>query len=419
MSSNNIEGSLANLRVLDFAQGGTQICGKILADLGADVIKIEPPGGDTSGRIAPFYHDIPDPEKSLFWFAYNTNKRSITLNIETSDGQLIFKKLAKVIDLVIESFPPGYLDTLGLGYEVLNELNPKIILTSITPFGQTGPKAHYKGCDLIAWASSGGLYATGDPDRPPVWTSFPQPSIHAGVEACVGSLIAYWDRIKNNEGQHVDVSIQDTFVGSTDQAHILTYELTGYIYHRQGNKMGFGISPARKQLFACKDGFVAFQPSGGTSPNTESLVQWMLEEGMATDWLVNYDWVNDYDGSRVSQAEINRVEIEFSKFFMTKTKTELLEQAINRSIQLVPINTIEDIYNSEQLKARNFWVDVKHDELNCILRYCGLLNNNLSETPGTIRRRAPLIGEHNLDIYEKELGVNREDLIMLKNQGVI
>lgn len=419
MSSEDNEGCLSGLRVLDIAQGGAQICGKIFADLGADVIKVEPPGGDSSGRIAPFYKDIPDPQKSLFWFAYNTNKRSITLDIETSDGQQIFKKLARTTDFVIESFPPGYLDNLGLGYAALSEINPRIIVTSITPFGQTGPKAHYKGSDLTAWASSGGLYATGDPDRPPVWTSFPQAYIHAGVEACAGSLLAHWYRVTTNEGQHVDVSVQDTFVISTDEVHLLSYELMGHVYRRRGVRKGIGGGPGGRQLYPCKDGFIAFMllVLGGV-PNTGGLVQWMAEEGMAPDWLINYDWLNNYDMSRITREEVDRVEQAFSKFFITKTKAELLEQAIKRNIQIVPVSTAEDTCNSEQWKARNLWVDVEHDELGCNLTYCGLFRR-FSETPGVIRRRAPLIGEHNLDVYEGELGYSREELGILKSSGVI
>jgi benzylsuccinate CoA-transferase BbsE subunit len=417
VSSGDNESCLSGIRVLDLAQGGTQICGKIFADLGADVIKVEPPGGDRSGRIGPFYKNIPDPEKSLFWFAYNTNKRSITLDIETVDGKEIFKHLARTADFVIESFEPGYLDNLGLGYAALSKLNPRIIVTSITPFGQTGPKAHYKSSDLTAWATSGGLYATGDADRPPVWTSFPQAYIHAGLEACNGSMIAYWYREKTGEGQHVDVSIEDTFIISTDEVHLLTYELMGQVYSRQGNRKG--VSPGGRQLYPCKDGFIAFMllvRQGGT--NIGDLVPWMAEEGMAPDWLINYDWVNNYDMSRVTPDEVERVEQAFTKFFLTKTKAQLLERAIKTGIQLIPVNTIEDIYNSEQWKARNLWVDVEHDELNANLTYCGLFRS-FSETPGMIRRRAPLIGEHNLDIYEEELGYNNEELDILKSTGVI
>jgi benzylsuccinate CoA-transferase BbsE subunit len=419
MISSEKESCLTGLHVLDLAQGGAQICGKIFADLGADVIKVEPPGGDRSGRIAPFYKDIPDPEKSLFWFAYNTNKRGVTLDISTADGREIFKRLVRTADFVIESFDPGYLDSLELGYIALSAVNHRIILTSITPFGQTGPKAHYKGCDLTGWACSGGLYATGDPDRPPVWTSFPQPYLHAGAEAYVSSLIAHWYRLKTNEGQHVDVSVQDTFEVSTDEVHTLTYEMTGHVYRRRGDRKGLGGGPGGHQLYPCKDGFIALRVlvRAGSS-NVVGLVKWMEEEGMAPDWLINYDWLHNYDMSRITQEEIDRIDQALIEFFMTKTKAELLEQAIKRDMQIAPVCTPEDIYNSEQWKARNLWVDVEHDELGCTLKYCGLFRN-FSETPGEVKRRAPLIGEHNLDVYEGELGYSREELGILRSSGVI
>ena len=138
------EAFLAPYRVLDLTDERGLFCGKILGDLGADVIKIEKPGGDPVRNIGPFYHDIPDPEKSLFWFAFNTNKRGITLNLEAHDGREIFKRLVKSSDFVIESFEPGYLAGLGLAYSALREINSRLIMVSITPFGQTGPYAHYK-----------------------------------------------------------------------------------------------------------------------------------------------------------------------------------------------------------------------------------------------------------------------------------
>ena len=135
---------LGSYRVLDLSEEMGWLCGKIFSDLGADVIKIEPVGGDPARNIGPFYHGIPGAEKSLGWFAYNTNKRGITLNIETEEGQGILRRLAKTADFIIESFPPGYLDSLGLGYSRLNEINPELIMVSITPFGQSGPSDTFK-----------------------------------------------------------------------------------------------------------------------------------------------------------------------------------------------------------------------------------------------------------------------------------
>jgi len=181
------------------------ICAKMLGDLGADVIKIEFPGGSPS-RIAPFYKDIYHPEKSLLWFAYNVNKRGITLDISKAKGQELFKQLVNTADIVVESFKPGYMEQLGLGYASLCKIKTNIIMTSITLFGQNGPKANYKGSELTAWASGSYLYICGNSERPPTWISFPQAFLFCGAEAAVGTMTALWHRQVTDEGQHVDVS---------------------------------------------------------------------------------------------------------------------------------------------------------------------------------------------------------------------
>ncbi|MCP4683980.1 MAG: CoA transferase, partial [bacterium] len=182
-------------RVLDLTDEKGHLCGKILGDFGADVIKIERPGGDPARNRGPFYKDIADPEKSLLWFAFNTSKKGITLDIASNDGQDIFKRLVKTADLVIESFEPGYLDRLGLGYADLEKIKPDIILTSITPFGQTGPHAHYKATDLVGVATGGLARILGDLGRAPVRMSCePQAYCQAGVHGAVGSMVAIYHR---------------------------------------------------------------------------------------------------------------------------------------------------------------------------------------------------------------------------------
>ena len=170
---------LSNCRALDLTDDSGFLCGKVLADLGADVIKIERPGGDPSRNKGDFWHDIPDAEKNLYWFAYNTNKRGITLNLETADGREIFKKLVKTADFVIESFPPGYLDGLGIGYSSLSQIHPGIIWASITPFGPDGPYRDYKDSDIVVMGMSGTMYQTGERDEAPVHISMPQACLHA------------------------------------------------------------------------------------------------------------------------------------------------------------------------------------------------------------------------------------------------
>src|SRR4030042_5378186 len=167
------EGMRSPYRVLDLTDEKGLLCGKLLADLGADVMKIERPGGDPARNIGPFYHDIPHPEKSLYWFFYNANKRGITLNIETNDGKEILKRLVKSADFILESFKPGYMDSLGLGYSALSEINPRIIMTSITPFGPDGPYGKFKSADIVNQALSGWMNRCGDDDRAPVQMGIP------------------------------------------------------------------------------------------------------------------------------------------------------------------------------------------------------------------------------------------------------
>ncbi|MFC2018468.1 CaiB/BaiF CoA transferase family protein, partial [Chloroflexota bacterium] len=198
------EAMLGPYRVLDLSDEKGAFCGALLGSLGADVIKIEKPDGDPMRKLGPFFHDEPDPEKSLFWMGYNINKRGITLDIETADGKEMFKRLVKTADIVLESFMPGYMDGLGLGYKELEKINPQIIMTSITPFGQDGPYKDYKSSDLVSWALGGLLAMTGDPDRPPIRIShIPISYLMASYDGVWGALVALYGRGTSGEGQLV------------------------------------------------------------------------------------------------------------------------------------------------------------------------------------------------------------------------
>lgn len=199
---------LAGYRVLDLTDEKGHLCGKLLGDLGADVIKIEPPGGDPGRCRGPFYKDIPDPEKSLQWFFTGLNKRGITLNIETVDGRELFKRLVRTADFLIESYEPGYMESLDLGYEALEKVNPAIIMTSITHFGQRGPYAHYKASDLVGVSMGGLARLFGELNGPPTRISAPQYYFLGAAQGAVGSMVAHYHRELTGEGQHVDVSCQ-------------------------------------------------------------------------------------------------------------------------------------------------------------------------------------------------------------------
>lgn len=410
---------LANLRALDLTDERGFLCGRILADLGAEVIKIEKPGGDKSRNIGPFYHDIADPEKSLYWFAFNANKKGITLDILSHDGQEIFKRLVEKVDFVIESFPVGYLDSLFLGYHELSQLNSRLVMTSITPFGQDGPYKNYQGSDLVMMAAGGYLYLTGDTDRAPVRISFPQACLHGSGQAVIATLIAHYHREITGEGQHVDVSIQQSFTHGLLGA-VAFWELASTTLKRAGQaRTGWTMGPTPRQTWKCKDGFVAFFIAGGEvhARANKALVQWMDGEGLANDFLRGMDW-DALDMRTVSKEFLDQIEEPIGKFFLTHTKSELYEGGLKRGVDVYPVSNVRDIAHNRQLEEREFWVEVNHDELGTKLRYPGAFAKT-SLASCNIRTRAPLIGEHNEEIYIRELGFSREQLIMLKEANII
>jgi crotonobetainyl-CoA:carnitine CoA-transferase CaiB-like acyl-CoA transferase len=414
------ESALSPYRVLDLTEGECLLAGRMMGDLGADVIQIEKPGGSPSRNRAPFYKDIPHPEKSLFWFSFCHNKRGITLDIETADGQDLFKRLIRTAHFVFESSEPGYLDSLGLGYQTLKVINPGIILVSITLFGQNGPKAHYKGSELISWASSNMLYASGDPDRPPSVTATPLAGQQAAVAAVMGALTAHWHCRSSGQGQHVDVSMQEVMEWNT-----MCYSQFWPCHHMEMTRVGWGrpLNPKvySRSGFPCKDGYAAVTVSAGAVwiyKATTELHQWMDEEGMLPDWLKGYDW-STFDLSKFKeQEELNRYQEPAKNFFATKTKAELWRAAVERKTLTAPVRDFKDNFEDPHIRARGFWIDIEHQELGEAISYPGACFR-MSKSPLSFRRRAPLIGEHNDEVYLNELGLSDKELLILKSNRVI
>jgi benzylsuccinate CoA-transferase BbsE subunit len=405
---------LSPYRVLDLTNEKGYFCGKILADLGADVIKIEPPEGDPGRDIGPFYHGQQDREKSLFFFAYNTNKKSITLNIQTHEGQEILKRLAKTADFVIESFNPGYMDKIGLGYSVLKGIHPRVIMVSITSFGQEGPYKDWKASDIVAIAMGGLSHITGSPDRPPARVSVDQAHVIAGAQGAMGAMIAHYYREATGKGQYVDTSTRESVVLSAltvPQA----WDLQRFIWPREGAYM----SRARKRvrhLWPCKDGYIAWRLfTGGLGVKTRALVDWMKSQGKAGE-LAELNW-QEMDLLTVPEEKFYHWQELFGKFFKTHTKAELCKEALARGIVLIPASTPKDLLADPQLEARDYWVEVDHPELGTTITYPGASYKS-SEIEWKFRR-APLIGEHNREVYEGELRFPKEKLAAMKQSGVI
>ncbi len=409
---------LEHLRALDLTDDQGFLAGKILADLGADVIKIEPPGGDPSRALGPFWGDKPDPEKSLWWLAYNSNKRGITLDIESPAGKEIFLELAATAAFVIESFPPGYLDGLGLGYDALSRRDKGIILVSITPYGQAGPYRDYKDSDIVVMGLSGTLYQTGESDGPPVHISLPQACLHAGADAAVGAMIAYYHRQATGEGQHVDVSMQQSAAWFQANA-VPTWELSHVILKRAGAfRAGMSTGTAQRQVWPCRYGYVFFNVIGGrTGAKTLSaLTAWMDEEGLATDFLLRMDWDN-FDMFTVNKDVMDKISGPVGEFFRRHTRKELLKGAVPRGVSIGPLSSMADLLGDECLNARDFWQEVDHPELGKTLTYPRQFARSSAADLG-IRFRAPLVGEHNGEVY-KELGIKAAEVKALKQDGVI
>jgi crotonobetainyl-CoA:carnitine CoA-transferase CaiB-like acyl-CoA transferase len=411
---------LAPYRVLDLTDSWGFLCGKILGDLGADVVKVEPPGGDPDRGLGPFYGEVPHRERSLYWFAYNTSKRGITLDISVATGRDLFLRLVRTADFVLDSFRPGYLAELGLDYAALRETRPQLIQTSITPFGTTGPYASHRGTDLEAMALGGFLAVTGEPGRPPLRVSVPQAPMWASMHAAMGTLIAHWARERSGVAQHVDVSAQAAVIASLAHAPAW-WDMHRTNPERSGATMtGRSITGAQmRAIWPCRDGYINFIIYGGPAGirTLQALVAWLDEKGLATPRLKEWDW-NRFDVATSTQEEIDAIEEHAAALFATLTKAEYYAGVIRRGMLGYPVATARDHLADPQLEAREFWRDLEHPELGATLRYPGPFARFGLGTC-ELRRRAPLIGEHNVEIYHDELGLSLDDLARLQAAGTI
>ncbi len=391
---------LSSCTALDLAEGGFNWCGKALADLGANVIKVEPPGGSPTRDIGPFVEGKRGRERSLFWASYCANKRSVTLDIETDAGAESLRSLAARADILIESFSPGHLDNIGLGYDDLRPLNPALVYTSITPFGQSGPYSQYIATDLVAWSMGGMQYVGGDADRQPVRISAPQAELHAGAHAAAGTMAAFWRSQNTGRGQRVDVSMQTAVIWTLMNATPFP-PLHKSNVERSGDYRARGHMNVR-QVFECLDGHLSVVQAPRT---LRGLTEWMSEEGKAPEWLAEIDWDSWNPGViEVDDAagieRFNHIQTRIEEFIASKPKNELYLRAIDRGILLAPCHTVEDIAESVQLDARDFWRELEHPALNRSLTHLGPFIK-MSETPIEIDRPAPKVGEHSEEVLRQ------------------
>lgn len=408
---------LSPYRVIDLTDERGLLAGKMLADLGADVIQVELPGGSTARRVPPFAGGEPEQGRaagrSLYWEAYAANKRGVTCNLSRPEGRALLRRLAAGADFLFESGAPGALAALGLGYDALAAINPRLIYTSITPFGQSGPKAGYADSDLVLWAAGGVLGTAREPDRPPLRVSVPQSYLHAAADAAGGALIAHFERLRSGRGQHVDISVQQSAAQAT-----LSTILSAAVGHTQTSpRAAAGV--ARWQV---KDGYVEFVLGMGSAGarSTGNFMRWLHQQGgcdaetAALDWRVVGEQVVR---GEFPDAEYQRIRGLVADFLRGCTKQDLLEAAVRERFMLTPVLTVADLHESPHLAARDFWR--RGDEAGRgAMRYPAVFYP--AEAVGDLLlRAAPAPGQHNREVYLDELGLDEAEFGWLESQGII
>lgn len=363
-------GPLRGIRVIDCATEGGELAGRVLADLGADVLKIEPPGGSASRRRGPFSRaQETSPDGSLFWAAVSLGKTSQVVDFATDAGREELRALVGRADIFIESDDPGVLSGIGLGYDRLRRDNRGLLYVSVTPYGQTGPDAHFPATDLTLEAAGGLIGLQGDGDRPPVPVGYPQASFHAGVQAAADVIVALNERAVSGMGQHLDVSMQAAMVWTLMHA-------TGFPPQTGGEPPNTGAArasapvqlvpgiPNPPKLWACKDGWIIASPYLGVlgARTLDGLMRWMEEEAVlpspfhGINWLT---WSLDLASGSLPLDTAREALACLPIFFATKTKRELMDRAIPGSLLLAPINTVADVRHDPQLEARGYWEEIE------------------------------------------------------------
>lgn len=405
---------LHGIRILDLADGAASFCSKTLADLGAVVVKVEKPGGDgararrsPTGGVSPTSVD-PPTEADLTSLYHDANKLGITLDIEKEEGRGLLLRLVAKADVVVESFPPGHLTTLRCDYEAMRTANPEIVVASVTGFGLSGPRSGFAANDLVASASGGQMYVSGDPGREPLRPYGGQSAYVASLFAAVGVVLALIKRRATGEGEHIDVSTQEAVAGCLD--HVLVrYFFGGIVPRRQGdlswNRTSFTLP--------CKDGHIYVN----VGTQWETLLEWVAGDGMAQD-LVEERWRDE----RYRAENIDHVIEVLQSWTLTYDREPLIEVAQAMRFPWAPVARPDEIIASPQLGARGFFHPLDHPAVGVVGRQAGLLipgpPYRINDSPSRPARPAPARGQDNARIYGAS-GLTEHDLARLSRLGVV
>ena len=375
-------------------------CARLLADYGADVLKLEPPAGCALRRMGPFFHDQPHPEKSLFFLVMNLNKKGATLNLEHSTGQRIFKELVSHVDVVVESHRPGHLSSLGLGYQELEELNPGLVMTSITPFGQEGPYSQFKGEEVVNYAMGMIMSISGLQGREPLKHGGFQAQYEGGLNGAAATSMAVFMKENTGLGQHIDLSITEC-VASSMMATQTTYSFMGGTQARRRPTGGQFTHP-----MPCSDGWIITQPGGGASWDD-------IAEFFGTPELLEdrFAWPTQrsLNGEDLDRIVLDAIE--------DRGKWELFTKAADARMLFGLVQTPSELARCAQLESRDFYREIDHPVMGKLQVPSVLFN--FSVTPYQMQMPSPTLGQHNQEIYVDGLGYSREDLECLKQLDVI
>ena len=407
---------LSGVKVVELADGGGAQCGRILADLGADVVKVEPLDGDGGRRRPPFIGGRAGPDRSFWWIALNANKRGVTLDLDRPGASWVLRRLVERADVFVESLGPIELARHGIDGSTLEAWNDRLIHTTITPYGSDGPLSSAPASDLEVTAMSGALWLAGESGQRPVRTTLPQAPFWAGMYGAMGTLFAYLARDVTGKGQHVDTSAQASMVTVTPPASV-HWDVRKEEHGRLGPFLiGRSIVGAKfRNIWRCRDGYVSFAIQGGAigRHTGAKLVEWMSSRGPESvpEILRKIDW-KTFENTTLLQDEVERLEDAIAPFFESLTRAEFFQGVVARNMLGYPVSTAEDIELDAQLSARGFWQDLDIPDAGRTVAVPGGFALVNGERP-RIRRPAPRLGEHNDEVYD-ELGLSASDLEAVK-----
>ena len=403
-----VAGALSDLKIIELADFITgPYCAKVLADLGAEVIKVEPPTGDTARRWGPFGNDVPHPERSGLFLYLNTSKLGVTLDIDTGTGRDLLRRLVATADIIVENYPPGWIEDRGLGYDALSAENPGLIMTSITPFGQTGPYREFLATDLVSLQTGGLGYGIPgdieDPQLPPLKACGEQAEFLAGMMGALATMHAVFAREQDGRGSHVDVSTQAA-VACGNFGNVATYDYEGRVPSRLRAEGSQGTTAI---TFSCKDGDACFV---------------LMEERQWRDWvdvMGKPDWTTDprFRDHEARMQNREALEAFLGDWCRQYTKAEVYRLAQAKRIPIMPIHTMDEVVRSPQLQARGFFRELRHPIAGNIT-YPGA-PYQFSETPWQFTEAAPTLGQHNELVFGERLGYPRESLVRLRQAGIV